>query len=83
MASHTENQDIGPQQQRHQDTLLNALLTDALYKATSAPDSRTPTVPQGLAVGEGEDRGDETRASLIHRIDSVLDLMNDDDELEL
>jgi hypothetical protein len=90
MARHTENQVIGPQQQhRQQDTLLNALLTGALYNASSAPDNLTPPpVPQGLAVGEGEDRGDETRATLIYFIDSVLDLMKDDafppcDELEL
>jgi hypothetical protein len=81
MACHTENQAISPQQQRQQDSLIYALLTGALYNASSAPDSRTPTVPEGFAVGEGEDRGEETRASLIHLIDSVLDVMKDDDFL--
>jgi hypothetical protein len=76
MVCHIENQVIG-----QHETLLNAVVTAALHPATSALDSPTPPVPPGFALGEGEDRGDETRASLIHFIDSVLDLMKDDDFL--
>jgi hypothetical protein len=82
MVCHNENQVVGPQQQRQEDTLLNAFLQGALNAATSAPDSLTPPVPPaGFALGDGEDRGDERRASLMHSIDSVLDFLDADDFL--
>jgi hypothetical protein len=84
MACNNENQVIIPLQQRQQDVLLNAVLTAALHRATSAIDSPTPPVPPGfVALGDGEeDRCDETHAaSLIHLIDLVLDLVDADDFL--
>jgi hypothetical protein len=82
MACNHENQVIIPLQQRQQDVLLNAVLTGALHRGTSALDSPTSPVPRGFALGDGEhDRGDDKHASLIHMIDSVLDLLDADDFL--
>jgi hypothetical protein len=82
MACNNEKRVITPLQQRQQDALLNGVLTGALHRGTSALDSPTSPVPRGFALGDGEhDRGDETHLSLIHIIDSVLDLLDADDFL--
>jgi hypothetical protein len=83
MACYIENQVIDLQQQlQQQDSLvLNAVLMGALHNPTSVPDLPASPVPLVYALGESEVRGNVTRASLILIIDSLFDLLDDDDFL--
>jgi hypothetical protein len=82
MACYIENQVIDLQQQLlQQDSLLTAVLMGALHNPTSVPDLPASPVPLEYALGESEVRGNVTRASLILIIDSLFDLLDDDDFL--
>lgn len=83
MVCHTDTKNvIGLQNQRRQQAILlrNAVRTGAIYDATSPPErpSRKP-VSLGVALGAGEDRYAERTAKLIQIVNSVLDLLDDDD----
>jgi hypothetical protein len=85
MPCHTENQLLSHhRQQQQQQAPLNAVLWSAFDNASSALEPIAVTPPGVLAASGGiVDRGDEetntTKTKLIQIINSVLDLVDDDD----